>query len=150
MFFLSSRRRHTRCALVTGVQTCALPIYRVGGVLVGTDVDADDAGCPVAPRQPRGGSVEAVVVEAVAVDDGMVVRQPEQPRPWIAGLRARRDGADLDGAGYQPLQAAPALRLLVAGRGDADRLREGAPPHKLEPIGQPRYTVHPSPSGAQG
>src|SRR3546814_20817291 len=27
-FFFSSRRRHTRCALVTGVQTCALPIYQ--------------------------------------------------------------------------------------------------------------------------
>src|SRR3546814_10842636 len=26
--FVSSRGRHTRCALVTGVQTCALPIYR--------------------------------------------------------------------------------------------------------------------------
>src|SRR3546814_8447620 len=25
-FFFSSRRRHTRCALGTGVQTCALPI----------------------------------------------------------------------------------------------------------------------------
>src|SRR3546814_8479454 len=31
-FFFSSRRRHTRCALVTGVQTCALPIF--GAVLV--------------------------------------------------------------------------------------------------------------------
>src|SRR3546814_1685602 len=29
MFFFSSRRRHTRCALVTGVQTCALPICLV-------------------------------------------------------------------------------------------------------------------------
>src|SRR3546814_9030592 len=28
-FFFSSRRRHTRCALVTGVQTCALPILSV-------------------------------------------------------------------------------------------------------------------------
>src|SRR3546814_4820995 len=28
LFFFSSRRRHTRCALVTGVQTCALPIYQ--------------------------------------------------------------------------------------------------------------------------
>src|SRR3546814_13811964 len=27
MFCVSSRRRHTRCALVTGVQTCALPIF---------------------------------------------------------------------------------------------------------------------------
>src|SRR3546814_3076351 len=37
-FFVSSRRRHTRCALVTGVQTCALPIWTVsvgGGVDVG-------------------------------------------------------------------------------------------------------------------
>src|SRR3546814_7901660 len=31
VFFFSSRRRHTRCALVTGVHTCALPIS------VGTD-----------------------------------------------------------------------------------------------------------------
>src|SRR3546814_8660773 len=30
-FFFSSRRRHTRCALVTGVQTCALPIFLEAG-----------------------------------------------------------------------------------------------------------------------
>src|SRR3546814_5412389 len=30
-FFFSSRRRHTRCALVTGVQTCALPIWLCDG-----------------------------------------------------------------------------------------------------------------------
>src|SRR3546814_7796301 len=30
-FFFSSRRRHTSCALVTGVQTCALPIYPYQG-----------------------------------------------------------------------------------------------------------------------
>src|SRR3546814_6318164 len=29
VFFFSSRRRHTICALVTGVQTCALPISLV-------------------------------------------------------------------------------------------------------------------------
>src|SRR3546814_8893540 len=36
VFFFSSRRRHTRCALVTGVQTCALPISssKVGVALV--------------------------------------------------------------------------------------------------------------------
>src|SRR3546814_20440342 len=39
LFFFSSRRRHTRCALVTGVQTCALPIFGRG---VG-DVDRADA-----------------------------------------------------------------------------------------------------------
>src|SRR3546814_10292581 len=34
-FFFSSRRRHTRCALVTGVQTCALPICWTDGALQG-------------------------------------------------------------------------------------------------------------------
>src|SRR3546814_1044049 len=33
-FFFSSRRRHTRCTLVTGVQTCALPISRLAPPLV--------------------------------------------------------------------------------------------------------------------
>src|SRR3546814_4989388 len=32
--FFSSRRRHTRCALVTGVQTCALPISRLGSAVI--------------------------------------------------------------------------------------------------------------------
>src|SRR3546814_950084 len=32
-FLFSSRRRHTRCALVTGVQTCALPICAYGAIL---------------------------------------------------------------------------------------------------------------------
>src|SRR3546814_8752720 len=36
LFFFSSRRRHARCALVTGVQTCALPICQLDG----DDVDA--------------------------------------------------------------------------------------------------------------
>src|SRR3546814_6204709 len=39
MFFFSSRRRHTGCALVTGGQTCALPIYPIvvdgGGPQIG-------------------------------------------------------------------------------------------------------------------
>src|SRR3546814_17706726 len=35
MFFFSSRRRHTRCALVTGVQTCALPIFLGLAVVLG-------------------------------------------------------------------------------------------------------------------
>src|SRR3546814_2938108 len=38
VFFFSSRRRHTRCALVTGVQTCALPIYRKGSVVEGSSL----------------------------------------------------------------------------------------------------------------
>src|SRR3546814_2906115 len=33
VFFFSSRRRQTRCALVTGVQTCALPICGLFGAI---------------------------------------------------------------------------------------------------------------------
>src|SRR3546814_10704475 len=36
-FFFSSRRRHTRCALVTGVQTCALPISKMGSSMSGLE-----------------------------------------------------------------------------------------------------------------
>src|SRR3546814_2336735 len=40
--FFSSRRRHTRCALVTGVQTCALPISsNTGADWVATDFGTD-------------------------------------------------------------------------------------------------------------
>src|SRR3546814_4788363 len=42
IFFFSSRRRHTRCALVTGVQTCALPIFALAMPLV-LSVFAPDA-----------------------------------------------------------------------------------------------------------
>src|SRR3546814_2891087 len=39
VFFCSSRRRHTRCALVTGVQTCALPIlFSFSGTMSGSDM----------------------------------------------------------------------------------------------------------------
>src|SRR3546814_9229510 len=48
VFFFSSRRRHTRCALVTGVQTCALPIslqgLEAGAKLAFSDV-VPNAGC---------------------------------------------------------------------------------------------------------
>src|SRR3546814_4811233 len=43
IFFVSSRRRHTRCALVIGVQTCALPI----SCPVAVDRHDDPAGIPV-------------------------------------------------------------------------------------------------------
>src|SRR3546814_13756328 len=50
MFFFSSRRRHTRCALVTGVQTCALPICRAIGTR-GPTSSRDNPGF-AAPQRP--------------------------------------------------------------------------------------------------
>src|SRR3546814_5110430 len=38
-FCFSSRRRHTRCAVVTGVQTCALPICSIAGGMMGGSED---------------------------------------------------------------------------------------------------------------
>src|SRR3546814_10053705 len=52
--FLSSRRRQTRCALVTGVQTCALPIYAVGQRhLRDRPVPAEGPDLPVRGHVPR-------------------------------------------------------------------------------------------------
>src|SRR3546814_9857168 len=41
-FFFSSRRRHTSCAVVTGVQTCALPIYERNYHFEGYLTERDD------------------------------------------------------------------------------------------------------------
>src|SRR3546814_3957605 len=43
-FFFSSRRRHTRCALVTGVQTCALPISATACSVTQRLMPSSDAG----------------------------------------------------------------------------------------------------------
>src|SRR3546814_3359080 len=52
-FFFSSRRRHTRCALVTGVQTCALPISHLRAhALVGAEGE-EHVGRPLADDGDR-------------------------------------------------------------------------------------------------
>src|SRR3546814_9886507 len=84
-FFVSSRRRHTRCALVTGVQTCALPIF-------------PDSDWP--PRQPADPGARAVPFRRLpahrcAADDP-------------AGLRVRVDDAVVVAGG-----AAAAVRGLT-------------------------------------
>src|SRR3546814_17227526 len=62
-FFFSSRRRHTRCALVTGVQTCALPIWR-NHEPEGSGMNAADQGGRARSR------VDAKVVELAAYRTG--------------------------------------------------------------------------------
>src|SRR3546814_3213150 len=102
MFFFSSRRRHTRCALVTGVQTCALPIFVFkAGPGVGT---VTKPGLPLAVGEPAINPVprqmmRAVVAELaaahgeagdvtieVSVDNGEeLARQTWNPRLGILG-----------------------------------------------------------------
>src|SRR3546814_11352114 len=55
-FFFSSRRRHTRCALVTGVQTCALPICAAFPLVISLPVrlpSGDLSPLPPDPARPR-------------------------------------------------------------------------------------------------
>src|SRR3546814_6644867 len=82
MFFFSSRRRHTRCALVTGVQTCALPIS-VLGAAAGLDAE-QGAKLHLAARM-------MAAVDALRLPHQLVERQVEQfgdlvARPVVAGL----------------------------------------------------------------
>src|SRR3546814_10105547 len=76
--FISSRRRNTRCALGTGVQTCALPILRKSTAIT-QDIDED----AVAPLfvQPVDRACEDVVVIHVSAPQSGASQVP------VAALR---------------------------------------------------------------
>src|SRR3546814_4445627 len=69
LFFFSSRRRHTRCALVTGVQTCALPISCLPHLLLSSGV------C------------------SLGMHENLLPEHSDCRRLWIPGGRALIDGA---------------------------------------------------------
>src|SRR3546814_2069759 len=87
VFFFSSRRRHTRCALVTGVQTCALPI---SDIVPATGVD-DDELMAIAVAVER--LSDHPLAEAIARDGEQFL--DEQPIP------AATDMASLTGRGVK-------------------------------------------------
>src|SRR3546814_1927090 len=65
IFFFSSRRRHTRCALVTGVQTCALPIsVNAGFEILHATFDRYDNAIFNAPATDGGGGLIQTVGSA--------------------------------------------------------------------------------------
>src|SRR3546814_3691959 len=73
-FFFSSRRRHTRCALVTGVQTCARPIYaeyqaRVVKENARVAANALDDGDPLTPPSPAEQAALDALTAATAAHD---------------------------------------------------------------------------------
>src|SRR3546814_5501361 len=81
-FFFSSRRRHTRCALVTGVQTCALPIYRAAigpdDVLLGIAASGTTAYTIAAVERARErGALHGNLVFVMTVEE----YAHEQPNP---------------------------------------------------------------------
>src|SRR3546814_7743006 len=86
IFCFSSMRRHTRCALVTGVQTCALPIYR--GILAMSGV-AEAANITYLTMQVRAGErdVRAMVV---GIMPGRLGATPGWPPYLVAGRQITR------------------------------------------------------------
>ncbi len=112
----------------------------VGGILVRADIDAEDTAKMRAPGQPPQHGFGAIIVEAHAVDHGLVALEPEQPRPRIADLRLRCHGADLDKAETEPEQRIRRLRALIEAGRHADRIGEIQPerPHRQFRIVRPR------------
>src|SRR3546814_1905802 len=110
LFFFSSRRRHTRCALVTGVQTCALPISRLA--VDRTDVDdAAPAALDHAGKAGLGHVEAAAEVDAHHVVPVVIAHPREGAVAGDAGVVDHDvDGPDLFG---HP-RAAVEARLMVA------------------------------------
>src|SRR3546814_8013433 len=82
-FFFSSRRRHTRCALVTGVQTCALPICVLARPLPKGQLVVARF---LRPRARRADLAEIVIIV-------IPTRRRRLARPLVTGLAA--DPADI-------------------------------------------------------
>src|SRR3546814_9248081 len=104
MFFFSSRRRQTSCALVTGVQTCALPILR-GGRAGKRHHLADHhlRGCilpPALPRQDKTDRYHAAgsaypLNKSATIHDKIVASTPHF-RPPVSDGVDERDGPALN------------------------------------------------------
>src|SRR3546814_8258202 len=130
LFFFSSRRRHTRCALVTGVQTCALPIcdeIRLAQGSGGLGQRGIGAGNVPRDSDREGAEATHLVADAAQLrveDDAIQGRQalrqggpavlvPEEPR--IRQARAQ-----------PPLVAGHHLPAAVAGQVFAPTTKRGA------------------------
>src|SRR3546814_13368720 len=85
-FLFSSRRRHTRCALVTGVQTCALPIstkfLRI---------------CPCPLSGKRRSSPQSIFLPTVTVLFGLI-RPERQDRKSVVSGKSVSVRVDLGGS----------------------------------------------------
>src|SRR3546814_9678367 len=83
LFFFLRRRRHTMCALVTGVQTCALPISC--HALLQECVRATEA------LRPRLSSIFSLLYRHAAADGGFACL--DDRRKCVASRARRRDGS---------------------------------------------------------
>ncbi len=100
----------------------------VGGVLVGAEVRPDHAAAAPAGQPFREG-LQALVVEAHAVDHRPIRRQPEQTRAGVSVLRLRRHRPALDEAEAGGEHGVGRLRVLVEPCRQADAVGQPQPPH---------------------
>src|SRR3546814_9577558 len=86
--FYSSRRRNTRCALVTGVQTCALPIYPRELGAWPLFVTFDDPRNPRTVREvsPDNVGVSRITIEITGDDPSAGI---ERNLPWLPNYSDR-------------------------------------------------------------
>src|SRR3546814_7013931 len=104
-FFCSSRRRHTRCALVTGVQTCALPISVHTAIAACTGI----AGSTRIGRRCMIGGAVGIAGHIEVADDVIILG-----RAMVTGSIAK---AGIYGSGL-PLDDAREWRKTVARRSE--------------------------------
>src|SRR3546814_12879305 len=92
IFFFSSRRRHTRCALMTGVQTCALPILVTNTLAKDKEIEDRWRGFarPISSRN-LGNLVEDAVIDALI--EAVRRAYPDLSHRYYA-LKARWFGVD--------------------------------------------------------
>src|SRR3546814_9630107 len=91
ILFVSSRRRHTRCALVTGVQTCALPICS-GEAAAGATGLAETSGAGVALTTGSGAVGVARTNTAHTITPMTTSTSSEERRvgqEWVRTCRSR-------------------------------------------------------------
>src|SRR3546814_8000282 len=95
--FFSSRRRHTRCALVTGVQTCALPISRFLAAYEELCQGVDDPGTRflvalILEDERRHHGIFERLASSARGDDGIGVLRAEERRvgkEWVRTCSSR-------------------------------------------------------------
>src|SRR3546814_16321661 len=133
-FFFSSRRRHTSCALVTGVQTCALPIYRP----VPAHRARTEWPCPACPNRSRASNAPSSLPSLHSLGSPRFDTRSNHPHRQSPAARSRPEGPArrwllfrlVTLADRQPLfRLVPPDTLLVSGPPSSP-----SPPHPPFPL----------------
>src|SRR3546814_7949600 len=119
-FLFSSRRRHTRCALVTGVQTCALPIFDSIDPIIRKQVSVDVPKRPMVMR--LGSTAESAAQPAPHFLPAPLVGNTGQQGQFVLPVSVPNpDGSSLE---YDDFNFESAAWTLSA--------HEGRPGHELQ------------------